>query len=259
MGVVLAQIPVGWSVADNEKAIATSLSVASAGDVLVTPEGSLSGYPARGEIEASRLQAIDHREVEAAMQRLASLAQAAKVTILLGACRPAGTKLVNEAIGLQPDGEPFVYRKANLASVERGRFTPGDDLAVFDIAGTSVALQVCREARFPEQWLTLADRGAAVFLHLDNGILAGWSFDVWRALLIARAHETQRFVVSANAAHPDQHAPSLVIAPTGEIVDELPRGDIVTRRYDLDLSAIGSTYLAQRRRDLAGLAPDHEE
>jgi omega-amidase len=254
-GVVLAQIQVGWSVEDNEEAIATTLSAASPGDVILTPEGSLSGYPSRGEVEAPRLEAIDHGEVEAALERLASSARAANVTLWIGACRPAGAKLANEAIGVRPDGTRVVYRKANLGSVERGRFAPGDQLPIFDVGGGRVALQLCREVRFSEQWLTLAGRGAAVFLHPDNGIGPGWSFDVWRSLLVARAHETQRFVVSANAAHPDQHAPSLVVAPTGEIIDELPPGATAIRRFELDLSAIEGTYLAQRRRDLADGAP----
>jgi predicted amidohydrolase len=123
------------------------------------------------------------------------------------------------------------------------------------VGGGAAAVQICREVRFSEQWLLLADRGAAVFLHPDNGIMPGWSFDVWRSLLVARAHETQRFVVSANAAHPDQHAPSLVVAPTGEVIDELPRGTTVIRRYELDLSTIEGTYLSQRRRDLADGTP----
>jgi predicted amidohydrolase len=254
-GVVLAQIQVGWSVEENEEAIATTLSAASPGDVILTPEGSLSGYPSRGEEEAPRLGMIDHGEVEAAVGRLASSARAARVTLWVGVCRPAGALLANEAIGIRPDGTRVVYRKANLGSVERGRFVLGDQLPIFDVGGGTVAVQICREVRFPEQWLALADRGAAVFLHPDNGIVPGWSFDVWRSLLVARAHETQRFVVSANAAHPDQHAPSLVIAPTGEIIDELPRGTTVVRRYELDLSTIDGTYLAQRRRDLAARAP----
>ena len=255
-GVVVGQIPVGWSVNDNEEAIATTLSAASPGDVVLTPEGSLSGYPSRGEAEASCLEGIDHREVEAALGRLATSAREAQVTLWVGACRMAGAMLANEAIGVCPDGTRVVYRKTNLGSVERGRFVPGDQLPVFNVGGSTVALQICREVRFSEQWLALADRGAAVFLHPDNGIEPGWSFDVWRSRLVARAHETQRFVVSANAAHPDQHAPSLVVAPTGEIIDELPRGTTTVRRYELDVTAIDDTYLAQRRRDLAGGAPN---
>jgi predicted amidohydrolase len=253
-GVVLAQIQVGWSVEDNEGAIATTLSAASPGDVILTPEGSLSGYPSLGEVEAPHLGAIDHDKVGAALERLASSARAAHVTLWVGACRPAGDLLANEAIGLRPDGSRAAYRKANLGSVERGRFVPGDQLPVFDVGGGTVALQICREVRFPEQWLVLADRGAAMFLHPDNGIVPGWSFDVWRSMLVARAHETQRFVVSANAAHPDQHAPSLVVAPTGEIIDEVPRGITVIRRYELDLSAIDGAYLSQRRLDLVDAA-----
>lgn len=254
--VVVAQIPVVWSVDDNEAAIASTLAAASPGDVILTPEGSLSGYPARGEEEALHLETIDHAQVQAALDRLAQATRAAGVTLWVGVCRPMGAMLANEAVGLRPDGSPLVYRKANLASVERGRFVAGDELPVFDVGGSAVAVQVCREARFPEQWLTLADRGAAVFLHPDNGVVqSGWSFEVWRALLMARAHETQRFVVSANAAHPDQHGPSLIIAPTGVVIEELPAGAIAIRRYELDLSAIGSTYLSERRRDLAGEVP----
>jgi predicted amidohydrolase len=71
-------------------------------------------------------------------------------------------------------------------------------------------------------------------------------FNVWRSMLVARAHELQRWVVSANVADAHQHSPSAVIAPTGEILLELGTGSEAAPRVELDLDAVHDDYLTQR-------------
>ena len=69
-------------------------------------------------------------------------------------------------------------------------------------------------------------------------------------MLIARAHELQRFVVSVNAAGQGQHSPTLAVDPRGRVVCELPPTMEAIRRVELDLDEIGTEYLDQRRTDL---------
>jgi predicted amidohydrolase len=72
------------------------------------------------------------------------------------------------------------------------------------------------------------------------------TFEVWRSMLIARAHETQRWVVSANAADPRQHCPSMIIDPRGRVALEMPTGTDAAYRAELALDVIRDGYLSQR-------------
>lgn len=251
---VLAQIPVDFSVPRNLDTILGVLTHAEPGDVVVTPEGSLTGCLVHGRADVERLAKTDPGEVVEAIDSLAYEAVQRDLHLWLGVCRREDGAWSNEAVGLLGDGTRLTYRKVNLATDERGMFRPGDELPVFEVPSASawvpVGVQLCRELRYPEQWRSLAERGARLFLHLNHGQADARVFETWRALLVARAAENQRFVVSANAASSSQHCPSMVVAPDGAVVAELPVGNTQVQRVDLNLDQTADWYLGQRRRDL---------
>ncbi|MEV6348365.1 nitrilase-related carbon-nitrogen hydrolase [Actinoplanes sp. NPDC051851] len=79
----------------------------------------------------------------------------------------------------------------------------------------------------------------------------GAAIDFWlRMRLISRPAENQRFLVSANIAHADQHCPSMIVSPRGEVLGELPAGQHGVLRQVIDLEETGSWYLGQRRQDV---------
>jgi omega-amidase len=261
---LVGQLPVSFSVADNLERIIALVRESRPGDLILTPEGSLSGYLVRTE-DLPRLAEIDREEVRSGLETLQREASDAGVHLWVGAClaEVAGGRehWANAAIGLTPEGGRHIYRKANLATVERGTFVAGNELPVFDLrmpvfdtehpAGSvRVGVQICREVRFPEQWLRLARGGAEIVLHLNNGVAHPAVLAVWRSHLVSRSAELQRFVVSANAAAPSQHSPSMVVAPGGEVLAELPPGVTASARVELDLSRVSDRYLDQRRTDL---------
>jgi predicted amidohydrolase len=173
--------------------------------------------------------------------------------VLADAGQPrVGNSWANCAMGLSPTGSRFTYQKANLSNGERasGRFATGNTLPVFELAtpqGTAhVGVQLCREVRFPEQWRTLADKGAQLLLHLTNGR----GSPTWRPHLISRAAENQRFVVSASNASPIQLSNSMVITPDGTVVDEFEQPEPGLLRTPIDLERVSDSLLAQRRNDL---------
>ena len=69
-------------------------------------------------------------------------------------------KWYNAGIYYGANGDNHIYRKINLATNERGYFTQGSELPVFEVKLQDVrvkfAIQLCREIRFPEQWKYLA-------------------------------------------------------------------------------------------------------
>jgi len=259
LGVVLAQVPITFDVEENVASVRNALSHAAPGDVVLTPEGSVSGYPARGDEDAWMLDRIDAAAVDAAVDSLAAAARDAGAHLLVGACLPEPAGIANAAFLLGADGRRFAYRKANLADVERGRFVAGDELTPLSIAAPwgemSVGVQICREVRFPEQWIALASAGAELFLHPANALEGTADREAWRSMLIARATELQRFVASVNAAGEGQHSPTLAVDPRGRVVCELPPTVEEVRRIEIDLDENGSAYLEQRRVDLTERRP----
>jgi predicted amidohydrolase len=224
------------------------------GDVVVLPEGALSGY---GD-DLSPLDGIDREELTDAVRRVARLAWRRRVHVFCGSLLPADDGWYNAGLFFPAEGPHQVYRKINLAVHERGRLRPGDHLPTVDIpypdGHVTAGVQLCREIRFPEQWQYLAAAGARLFVYLTHAANPAEPGGVWRSHLISRAAENQRFLVSANVAHADQHCPSMVVSPRGEVLGELPAGRPGLLRHTLDPGETGDWYLGQRRQDVLSLA-----
>ncbi|WP_430782904.1 carbon-nitrogen hydrolase family protein [Actinoplanes sp. G11-F43] len=246
INVVIAQVPAVWDVATNLRTVRDVLDETEPGDVVLFPEGMLSGY---GE-DLTPLDRMDPAEVSDAVLRLAETATAERVEVFLGTLHPEPEGWSNAAVHLSPGRKPEIYRKINLAMNERGRLIPGGSLTV---TGTMAGIQLCREIRFPEQWQFLASEGARFFAYLTNAANPREPAGVWRSHLISRAAENQRFVLSANIPHPDQHCPSMVVDPRGVVVAELPAGRPGVLRCTIDLADSGDWYLGQRRTDVVAV------
>jgi predicted amidohydrolase len=257
LSVVLAQLPVSWDIAANLAAIGEVLARSRPGDVVVLPEGALSGYAA----DLSPLDTLDRPALARAVDTLAAQAHERSIHVFCGALLPSDAGWHNAALLFGPDGDHRVYRKINLAMNERGRLLAGDELPVFDFGGFTAGVQLCREIRFPEQWQHLARAGAQAFVYLTNAANPGEPAGVWRSHLISRAAENQRFVFAANLAHPDQHCPTMAVSPRGEVIAELPPGDPGLLRVTADLDEVGAWYLGQQRRDVVSIdyhGPDYQ-
>lgn len=221
----------------------------------VAPEGALSGYlPESGFVER-----IDVAEVARAIDAIAALCKRRKIHVVAGAClKDDNGEWRNSSIYFGPAGERERYDKVNLAQSERGTFTPGCELPVIDInvAGTPVRLgiQMCREIRYPEQWRALANQGAQVFAYVNNAVGSKNGDALWRAHLISRAAETQRFIIGANNAARDQTCPTMIVSPSGELLAVLPLGDDAAATASLDMGLVSDWVLSQARDDVVSVA-----
>ncbi|GIE83196.1 hypothetical protein Aph02nite_91460 [Actinoplanes philippinensis] len=254
LSVVIAQVPVVWDVEANLATVRGVLDGTAPGDVVIFPEGMLSGY-------AEDLSPLDTMDPDGIRRAVAGLAAGNRRHVFLGSLYPDEAGWSNAAVHLSPGREPQIYRKINLAVNERGRLVPGDGLPTFRVGGTTAAVQLCREIRFPEQWQHLATAGAAFFAYLTNAANPREPQGVWRSHLISRAAENQRFVLSANIPDPHQHCPSMIVSPRGEVLAELPMGRPGILRHTIDPAESSAWYLDQRRQDVIALAyrrGDHE-
>jgi predicted amidohydrolase len=224
-----------------------------AGDLVVLPEAALSGY----DDELSGLDDLDPVRLADATAAVGKIARNQGIHLLCGSLQFERGTWCNTAIYFSPDGGCWTYRKVNLASHERGRLAAGSTLPLLWIgsgaARVGVGVQLCREIRYPEQWHVLARRGAQLMAYLTYAANPREAAGVWRAHLISRAAETQRFVLAANVAHPNQHCPSMIISPRGEVLAEAATGEPTALRVELNLDDVADRYLTQQRSDVVSI------
>jgi len=247
------QFAVTMEPASNAAAIERLLANAPADTLAVAPEGALSGYVN----EAGFVSRIDQAATAAAIERIAAVCAAKRIHLVAGACINEAGAWRNASVYFGPRGERLRYDKINLAQSERGVFAPGGALPVFDIAianaTAKLGIQMCREIRYPEQWRVLAAQGAEIIAYVNNAIGSAKGHALWRAHAISRAAETQRFVIGANNAAPDQTCPTFIIAPSGDVLAEAPIGAEAAIFAPLTLNDVSNWVLSQARTDLVGV------
>lgn len=247
------QFKVTMDPAANVAAIASLVEPLAPDTLVVAPEGALSGYENRAGVTSE----IDVAATERVISDVAAFARDKRLHIVAGACLNEQGRWFNSALYFGPNGERARYSKINLAISERGVFTPGDTLPVFDIstAGQAVRLgiQMCREIRYPEQWRALAVQGAQIIAYVNNAIGSANGDAVWRAHMISRAAETQRFIVGANNAAPDQTCPTMIVAPDGAVLAEGANGATEAISTTLQLEAVSDWVLSQARDDVVSV------
>jgi len=256
---IVAQFPVTLSIQSNLEIIDSVIEQTNIGDWVIFPEGSVSGY----STDIAFLKQINHQELIAGLEHIRKAAERRKINIWVGACINIDGEWFNTAHGFSSSGETQIYRKINLATHERGIFSTGNSLPVFELKTAEgrikVGIQICREVRFPEQWGWLARCGAQIFLHLNNAIGLDSVQPVWKSYLISRAAETQRFVLSSNNAAPKQISPTIAIAPDGQVMGEIVSADLEILRVELDVRKVSDVYLNQSRSDVVALTSSNSQ
>lgn len=227
-----AQIPVTDDVAANIQEIERAIDWAShqGAEILLTPEGSLSGYTPRFDVAA----------VREGLQRITDRASACGVGLALGTCfvEPDG-RYYNQIRFYRPDGQYLGFHSKTLTcgTLEDPPQGEINDYAIsplrtFSWNGLAIGGLICNDlwanpqcTPVPDPHLTqqLAEMGAGVVLHAVNGGRDGgeWSKLVWHyheANLRMRARAGRLWIVTVDNCHPidlDCSAPSGVIDPDG--------------------------------------------
>ena len=248
--VSVAQFPISLDVQANLRHLRAVAEACAGRDLLVVPEGVLSGY----DHDLSFLDRLDRDAFDDAVRQSAEMSREFGLFLIVGTCWPEAGGWSNAALGLAPDGERFVYRKVNLAHHERSGLRAGDRLGVWTVpvrgVDVRIGVQICREIRYGEQWRVLARQDAHLFAFLANAVGDRQMLPVWRAHLISRAAETQRYVLAANNAAPEQKCPTMIVDPKGAVLDEIVSDGRAVAHREIDLAAVSSWYLDQAREDV---------
>jgi omega-amidase len=214
-------------------------------ELVVLPELWAGGFPdGKGDAEARQV-----REEE-------TVAWLAGRSAELGLC-VGGTSLVRKGDRVYNRLDLFEVGEERLAYDKVHLFTPTAEHevcaagerppATVEVAGARVSGVICYDLRFPELFRVPFRDGVQVLM-----IPAQWPSPRdahWRALVIARAVESQCFVVACNRTgraligrrglELDFPGNSLVVSPHGEVLAE-GRGETTLVQADLELDQVRS-------------------
>jgi len=239
-----AQLPVTGDIAANAAAIhrAVDFAVREQAAILLTPEGSLSGYT----------HDFDSSAVSEALDALTARARAAALGLALGTCyvEPGDSRCYNQIRFYARDGQYLGFHSKTLTcgsledpprgEIEHYAVAP---LRAFSFEGVRIGGLICNDlwanpgcTPVPDPHLSqqLANTGVRIVFHAVNGGRNGseWSRVAWQyhdANLRMRARAGRIWIVTADSCHPDRwpcSAPSGVVAPDGRWVClTSPRGE----------------------------------
>ena len=208
---------------------------------------------------------------------LVDKATALGIALVLPLAERARAGFFNAALVFDAQGRQVGrYRKTHIpayfpsdapggtGSYEKFYFTPGDALPVFEVAGTTIGIQICNDRLYPEASRALALAGAQLIVmpicfstYADPGHRAS----IWDVPLRARAYENGVFVLACNRVGvegPRHHlGRSMVVDPRGTIVCEAgtQAPELLVAEVDLDEVAAARTqfpWWRDRRPDLYG-------
>jgi len=240
-----AQIPVSRDIPRNLEAIyrAIDFAVAEAADVLLTPEGSLSGYT----------HETHPQETAAALVQVTARAKAVGLGLALGAClvEPEDGRCYNQIRFYEKDGSYLGFHSKTLTC---GSLTdpPGGEinhyavapLRTFVLCGVPAGGLICNDlwanpgcTPVPDPHLSqqLARMGARVVFHAVNGGRNGSAYArevVWpfhESNLLMRARAGRLWIVTVDNCSPADRpcsAPSGVVSPAGQwVIKAKPMGE----------------------------------
>jgi predicted amidohydrolase len=239
--VAVAQIPVVADIGANIETISRAIdrAVAEKAEVLLTPEGSLSGYTHK----------FDQARVEAGLKKLVAKADSVDLALALGTCfvEPDDGRCYNQVRFYDADGKFLGFHAKTLRCGSMTKPTRGEinhyaarPLRTFQLKGITVGALICNDmwanpgcTPMPDPHLSqqLADKGAKIIFHAVNGGRNGseWSRKVFwpfhETNLRIRAQTGKLWIVTTDNCHPTDipcSAPSGVIKPNGNWAVKTP-------------------------------------
>ena len=252
--VATAQIPVSNSISENSATIHRALEVAikERADILLTPEGSLSGYTPK----------FDQDNVDKELTKIVKRASKAGLALALGTCyvEPDDNKCYNQFLFYNSSGKFLGFHSKTLLCGNFSDPPQGEindyairPLRTFEIKGIRVGGLICNDmwanpqcTPMPDPHLSqkLSKSGAEIiFLAINGGRDGGpWSKEVnWpfhEVNMRMRAAAGRVWVVSADNSLPHTvpcSAPSGVLKPNGQWAMQLPKKGEFIKVHTIDL------------------------
>ena len=225
-----------------EEAIARA-SAERAG-IVCFPECYVPGYRGLGRI----VPPADPVFLEHAWSAIAAAAAKAKLAVILGTERFAGSALLASALVINSDGTVAGFQdKVQLDPSEEGAYSPGSGRQVFQTGPLTFGIVICHEGwRYPETVRWAAMRGAQVVFHPHfhvaepGGYLPSSFADPANTFhekaALCRAAENTCFFATVNCASAGSPTTSAVVRPDGTLLSYQPYGEQGLLIADIDLA-----------------------
>lgn len=205
-------------------------------DVVVLPEmWNVSFFP-------KNTQEVADEEGKRTKALLSALAEQYKINIVGGSvATKKEEKLFNTSYIFDRKGQlVHEYNKVHLFSPsgEHEKFTPGNQLGIFELDGVKAGVATCYDLRFVEWIRKMALEDIAILF-----VPAAWPHPrvfPWQTLLRARAIENQLFVVGVNSVGETDDLSfcghSMILNPLGETLVEAEE-EVTSLTTELDLGS----------------------
>lgn len=228
--------------------------------IVCFPELNVTGYSHLEEIKRAAESVPGP-----ATRRLSDLSRSHGMVILAGMLEKDDTdRTYASHLVIKPCGFVGVYRKLHVAPPERGIFTPGSAIPLFEACGIKFGIQLCYDSHFPELATHMAIQGAdAIFIpHASPRGTPREKFSSWMRHLPARAFDNALFVVACNQTGDNEKGLcfpgiSVIIGPSGNVIKKNlgdTEGLTVTALKSEDLSRVRNHkmryFLPNRRPEL---------
>ena len=141
---------------------------------------------------------------------------------------------------------------------DRDNFVSGDDDVTFNVGDFRIGIRICYEVRFPEYFRELytANSDLNLVLFYDTADADDPErHEIIKACLRTRAAENICPILSVNAIHPFQTAPTAFFDASGRVLDELERNKVGLLVYDFE--AQKADFSEQGRKCISDLLIQH--
>jgi len=186
--------------------------------IVLFPELYLTGY-----FLGPKLRELSEPPCGPSLRKVSRQAKEEQIAIALGFVERGkrSPRIYNSLAIFDPeDGLLGIQRKVHLCRGEKGFFTPGQDVSVFETEFGKVGLMICYDMYFPELPRLLALEGAQLLL-VSSADWKPWQ-DTAHTLARARAIENELFLAYCNRVGSEGRlrffGRSCLIDPWGRIV-----------------------------------------
>lgn len=195
--------------------------------IVCFPELNITGYGIHPEMTETAVT-VPGPETET----LVRLAKSEDTVILAGMVEKDDKgRIFATHLIVEPEGVKGKYRKLHIAPPERGLFSAGNDIPVFESLGLRFGIQLCYDAHFPELSTAAALKGADVLFmpHASPRGNPEGKFQSWMRHLTARAYDNSVFVIACNQTGENGAGLSFpgvaaVLDPTGSVIEKYTGG-----------------------------------
>lgn len=141
MKIKISQQQVTRNVDNNKKKITKVISESIKDEWIIFPEGMLSGYYPEDE---NYINNLNWEKLQESIEEIHRVVRKKGINCLFGTALFENENWYNSVIFLSKSGVKQIYRKVNLATLDRKCFKAGNELDVYEDGGVNFGIQLCR-------------------------------------------------------------------------------------------------------------------